>query len=88
MVGGAVAVRFLDDGKTVVAADAGDYVYPYDVRFDQKFDLLYVVASGLAGGLFWRTYLFEYDLRARRQLVRRRVSDRDMPPVCVDSRGR
>ena len=34
MPGGRIDVRYLSDGKEAVAADAGDYIYPADVRFD------------------------------------------------------
>src|ERR1039458_1385734 len=47
--GGRIHVRYLTTGRESVAADAGDYVYPSDVRLNAQVDLLYVKASGLAG---------------------------------------
>ena len=34
MPGGRIDVRYMPDGKVSVAANAGDYIYPADVRFD------------------------------------------------------
>jgi hypothetical protein len=58
-----------------VAADAEDYVYPSDVRVSNQNDLLYIKASGLAGGVNHETWLFEYDLRNQHLVTRERVSD-------------
>ncbi len=80
--GGYVTVRYLDTSEKVIAANAGDYVYPYDIRINRQTDRLYVVASGLAGGIWQRTVLFEYDLRARRQTAKRGVNDKDLPEGC------
>ena len=84
MVGGSIGVRYLDTGQSEVAANAGDYVYPADVRIDTEKDLLYVVASGLAGGIFDVTVLFEYDLRNHRLLSQRHVSNRALPTASTD----
>jgi hypothetical protein len=82
MTGGVVNLIYLVSGQQYVAANAGDYVYPTDIRIDTQHDRLYVVASGLAGGIWHRTVLFEYDLRERRQTARRGVKDRDLPNEC------
>ena len=68
MPGGRIDVRFQPDGVEKVAADAGDYVYPADVRVGASAELLYVKASG-SPVLGWKaeTWLFEYDVRQRRQ---------------------
>jgi hypothetical protein len=82
MPGGSVTVTYLSSGSVVVAADAGDYVYPYDIRIDTENDRLYVVASGLAGGIWMRTVLFEYDLGKHRQTAHHGVKDKDLPKAC------
>jgi hypothetical protein len=82
MPGGRIVVLYSVTGHQFVAADAGDYVYPSDVRFDARNDLLYVKAAGLAGGIWERTVLFEYDLRQHRLVTRRRVNGRDLPGAC------
>jgi hypothetical protein len=83
MPGGRIDVRFQPDGVEDVAADAGDYIYPADVRVDATGELLYVTASGhRAIGGKAETWLFEYDMRQRRQRGRALV-DRDvLPPEC------
>jgi hypothetical protein len=81
--GGRIDVRYLSDGKSYVAANAGDYIYPADVRVDRTSDHLYVRASGVPvpfGGL--QTWLFEYDLRNRRQTGRARVDPSVLPQEC------
>lgn len=82
MPGGIVTVTHPSTGERFVAAAAGDYVYPDDIRIDRQTDRLYIIASGLAGGLWSRTVLFEYDLRSQRQTARRGVKDKDLPKAC------
>ena len=80
-VSGRIVAR--DETGTVhVVADAGDYVYPDDVRADAETDRVFVKASGLAGGLFSETWLFEYDLRNFRQVGKIRVDPTVLPPEC------
>jgi hypothetical protein len=80
--GGSVGVTYLSSGKRFIAADAGDYVYPYDIRIDNQNDRLYIAARGLAGGLWWRTVLFEYDLRAHLQTAHGGVKFKNLPNAC------
>jgi hypothetical protein len=68
MVDGRIIVRYQPDGPEVVAADAGDYVYPSDVRINQAQTILVVKATALAGGIRHETWLYEYDLEGQRQL--------------------
>ncbi len=82
--GGRITVRYLATDRESEAANAGDYVYPSDVRLDAQHDLLYVKASGLAAGIWSETWLFEYDLRAQRQLARRLVANDVLPPECPE----
>ena len=72
-------------GREYVAADAGDYVYPSDVRINRDADLLYVKAHGLAGGVREETWLFEYDLHENRLLTRVQVQQHTLPRECPDS---
>ena len=83
MPGGRIDVRYLSDGKEAVAADAGDYIYPADVRFDPTSERLYIKASGMPavfGGP--QTRLFEYDLRQRHQTRHARVDPSVLPQGC------
>ena len=83
MPGGRIDVRYMPGGKNEVAADAGDYIYPADVRLDAATDHLYIKASGVPavfGGP--QTWLFEYDLNKRGQIGRARVDPGVLPPEC------
>ena len=85
MPGGRIDVRFLSNGQVLIAADAGDDIYPSDVRVDHQFDHLYVKASGfLATRPEHQTWLFDYDLRGRRAVARQRVADSGLPPDCPE----
>jgi hypothetical protein len=85
MPGGKITVRNLTTGRESEAANAGDYVYPSDVRFTAKTNLLFVKASGLAAGITRETWLFEYDVLGQRLVERRRVVDSAMPVECPES---
>ena len=69
-------------GTKVIAANAGDYVYPSDVRVSPDATRLYVKARGLAGGIWPATVLFEYDLMARRLLQRTDAAKSHLPTEC------
>lgn len=63
--GGRISVKFGGRDKAE-AANAGDYIYPLDVRINSAHTHLYVRASGAPASSFSRalqTWLFEYDLR-------------------------
>jgi hypothetical protein len=81
--GGRINVRYPALGRELVAANAGDYVYPGDVRLNAQNELLYVKASGLAGGINRQTWLFEYDLRRQRLVVRQQVANDVLPAECA-----
>lgn len=85
MPGGRITVRNLATGRGSEAANAGDYVYPSDVRFNAQQNLLFVKASGLAAGIIHETWLFEYDLLGQRLVERRRVIDSALPNECPES---
>jgi hypothetical protein len=85
MPGGTITVRNLTTARESEAANAGDYVYPSDVRFNPQTNLLFVKASGLAAGIIHETWLFEYDLLGQRLVQRRRVLDSALPTECPES---
>ena len=80
---GRITLQYEADGREVVAVDAGDYIYPDDVRLNEGRDRLYVKASGLAGGIWHETRLYEYDLVKRRQVRKTRVHPDVIPPECA-----
>lgn len=75
--GGRINVFYPAEGRTVVAADPGDYIYPSDVRIDNRKDLLYIKAYGMAGGISEQTWLFQYDIR-RQQIIKARQVKNDI----------
>ncbi len=84
MVGGRISVQYSPGEREMEADNAGDYIYPSDVRLDPGSDLLYVKASGLAAGIWQETWLFEYDLRGQKLVASRRVRDEVLPPECTE----
>jgi hypothetical protein len=88
MPGGRIDVRDVASGRESVAANAGDYVYPSDVRVDLQNDHLYVKASGLGGGIRYETWLFDYDLRGKRAVSRLQVLDDALPLECTEQSAR
>lgn len=85
MPGGRITARYVTIGREMEAANADDYVYPSDVRFNAQANLLFVKASGLAGGIMHETWLFEYDLLGQRLIERRPVVDSALPTECPES---
>src|SRR5579863_3715643 len=84
--GGRISLKYLAESKEVVAADAGDYIYPADVRFDPVTELLYVKASGIPAAFGGpQTWLFEYDLRQQQQTGRAKVDPSVLPQECAVS---
>jgi hypothetical protein len=82
--GGRIAVSYPGSNQKFLAADPGDYIYPSDVRLDGPKETLYVKAHGLAGGLSEQTWLFAYDLRARRIVERVQVKNDVLPMECQE----
>ena len=82
MVFGRIVVKYASDGKVKVAVNAGDYVYPEDVRLDANTGRLYVKAGGIAVLDGEQTWLFEYDLNKRRQTASDRVDENVLPQEC------
>jgi len=83
MPGGRINAEYVPERKAVVAANAGDYIYPADVRFDPTNDRLYIKAEGQPAAFGGpQTWLFEYDLKQRRQTQRARIDPSVLPPEC------
>ena len=59
-------------------------MYPSDVRLDDQNNVLYVKASGLAGGINHETWLFAYDLNGQQLITRKRVGDNALPAECPE----
>ncbi len=81
-VSGRVVARDDRTGEERIVADAGDYIYPADLRTNSQRDRLFVKASGLAGGLWHETWLFEYDIVQNHQTDKVRVKPSALPPEC------
>lgn len=83
MPGGRIDLGYLPDGPDIVAADAGDYIYPADVRLDQSREKLYSKASGVPAAFGGpQTWLFEFDLNSRKQIGRARVDPKVLTKEC------
>lgn len=83
MPGGQITVKYLPEGAEIVAANAGDYIYPADVRLNPGSDTLFIKASGITAAFSQpQTWLFEYDLNARRQIAHNRVDPSVLPAEC------
>lgn len=80
--GGRIDVEYLTDGRDEVAANAGDYIFPADVRFDRFSSRLYVKAAGVPAIGRSQTWLFEYDILGRRLIQRVRVDRKVLPSEC------
>jgi hypothetical protein len=78
--GGRIDVKYEATGADEVAADAGDYIYPDDVRFNG--DRLYIKASGVPVIGAYQTWVFDYDLRHHRQIARLRVDPNVLTKEC------
>jgi len=83
MPGGRIDIRYQSDEAEVVAADAGDYIYPADVRVDRAKDRLFVKASGITAAFGApQTWLFEFDLIHRKQISRAKINPAVLPHEC------
>jgi hypothetical protein len=83
MPGGRIVVQYEPDGADIVAANAGDYIYPADVRIDRAREKLLVKASGIRAAFSQpQTWLFEFDLTRRAQIDRARVDPSVLPQEC------
>ncbi len=80
--GGSIEVHYQSDGREVVAADAGDYIYPADVRLDLAHDALFVKAEGVPVFGKAQTWLFQFDLKKQIQITRALVDRLVLPAEC------
>lgn len=81
--GGRINLRYMVDSKEAVAANAGDYIYPTDIRFDRIGERLYIKATGVPACFgATQTWLFGYDLGLRREINRARVDPGALPQEC------
>jgi hypothetical protein len=80
--GGGIAIRYEHSGW-IKAVQPGDYIYPADVRLNDRHDRLYVKASGFAAGIWNQTWLYEYDLVKRTAVRKHRVHPDALPPECA-----
>ena len=85
MPGGRITVRNLTTGRESVAADASDYVYPSNLRFNAQQNLLFVKATGLAVGISHETWLLKYDLLGQHLVERRPIADSALFVECPES---
>jgi hypothetical protein len=79
---GQVVVTYLSTNEKCIAAKPHDYIAPVDIRIDNRTDMLYIAASGLAGGVWQQTWLFAFDLKERRQTASRKIRYKDLPAGC------
>jgi hypothetical protein len=80
--GGRISVFDSMSNRDVVAADPGDYIYPSDVRFNEREGVLYIKAHGLAGGFREQTWLFKYDLHRHQIIERRQIKNGILTSEC------
>ena len=81
--GWSIELVYLPNDGGGITADAGDYIYPADVRFDRTSEHVYVKASGRPAAFGGeQTWLFELDLQQRRQVQKVRVEPRVLPEEC------
>ena len=79
---GRVLVQFGSDRPTT-AAHNGDYFVPADLRISAGNDRLYVKMTGVpASRRASQTWLFDFDLRQRKELRRLLVDQNALPPEC------
>ena len=83
MPGGRIDLQYQSDAADVVAADAGDYIYPADVRVDKAKSRLFVKASGVPAAFGGpQVWLFEFDLAHRKQIDHARIDPAALPNEC------
>jgi hypothetical protein len=77
-IGGRFEALYSDEAEPRTVGRPGDYVYPLELRVDPRRMRAFGRASGLAGGIFQKTVIFEYDLQQRRA-----VSEIEVDPVLL-----
>jgi hypothetical protein len=82
-VGGRFLGQYSDEQPQRVIGNAGDYVYPCDLRIDKGRGIILAKASGLSGGIAKATILFEFDITSRQLLHAYQVASELFPPEPV-----
>ena len=81
--GGKVIVVYAPSLTQVVAADAGDYILPTDIRWDDSEGRLFIKLDGApAVGGPRETWLFVYDVAERKERARVLVDPAVLPADC------
>lgn len=81
-VGGQIDVHYGRDGESVTAVNYRDFIYPSDVRLNDRHDRLYVKARGFAAAMSKETWLHEYDLQNRKEVRRQLIDLVVLPEEC------
>jgi hypothetical protein len=81
-VGGQIDVHYGRDGESVTAVNYRDFIYPSDVRLNDRHDRLYVKARGFAAAMSKETWLHEYDLQNRKVVRRQLIDPVVLPEEC------
>jgi hypothetical protein len=76
-------VEFSDGTKREITARR-DYVYPHDIRIAGHGETLWILTSGLGGGVFPEAHLYEYNLPSRTLVRALDVDPNDLPTACPD----
>jgi hypothetical protein len=79
--GGLAYVEF-SDGTTRHITTLRDYVYPHDLRIARESMTLWILNSGLGGGIFREAHLYEYNLVSRVLVRDLDVDPDDLPDAC------
>jgi len=85
--GARIAVKYQSSGAEVGVTEMVDYIYPTDIRIDNKREILYVKTDGYVGGITKRTCLFAFDLNKRARILREEVDNSALPPECVKTKS-
>ncbi len=71
-----VAVKYSDEGQKREVYHYQDYIFPIDIRVSGN--VMYVLVSGLAGGMTNETRLIVFDLATRKTLHDLRIDHNDL----------
>jgi hypothetical protein len=80
-IGGRFLAKYGDETQPRIVGQPGDYVYPTELRVNRETRRVYGMARGLAGGIWHKTVIFEFDLVRRQQIGRVEVDDKILPPA-------
>jgi hypothetical protein len=80
-VGGRFRAQYSDEKEPRIIGIPGDYLYPRELRLDRIALRVYGMASGLAGGIYLKTVIFEFDLARRKAVAEVDVDLKILPAV-------